>query len=104
MNYCVSCVGTGIQEVRAVHHQNLNKRILIALVACSGLLGGVFLIILYVWFRRNKTLKHSRSKNQETNGMTIFSGETLFGVSFLFLYRGNAGIENSFSTPHSFIY
>lgn len=67
-----------------MHHQNLNKRILTALVSCSGLLGGVFLIILYVWFRRHKTLKLSRSKSQETTGMTSFSGETLFGSSFCF--------------------
>jgi len=81
--YC-SYVGTGIHEVRAVHHQNLTKRILIASVASSGLLGGVFLIIVYVWFRRHKTLKRSRSKSQETTGMSIFSGETLFGSSFCF--------------------
>lgn len=87
-----------------MHHQNLNKRILIALVACSALLVGVFLFLLYVWFGRHKNLRCSKSKSQETIGMTIFSGETFIWVFFLLLHGGNANIENYFSTAHSFIY
>ncbi|ESW22786.1 hypothetical protein PHAVU_005G181000 [Phaseolus vulgaris] len=83
----------GIQEVRAVHHQNLDKRILIGLVACSGLLGGVFLIILYVWFCRHKTLKHSRSKSQDTTEAA--KGETLSSVNAKLNYSRMADKKSS---------
>ncbi|XP_014500297.1 probable receptor-like protein kinase At1g80640 [Vigna radiata var. radiata] len=83
----------GIHEVRAVHHQNLNKRILTALVSCSGLLGGVFLIILYVWFRRHKTLKLSRSKSQETTEAA--KGETLSSVNAKLNYSRMADKKSS---------
>ncbi|WVZ00878.1 hypothetical protein V8G54_026947 [Vigna mungo] len=76
-----------------VHHQNLNKRILIALVACSGLLGGVFLIIVYVWFRRHKTLKLSRSKSQETTEAA--KGETLSSVNAKLNYSRMADKKSS---------
>ncbi|KAJ1396754.1 Serine-threonine/tyrosine-protein kinase, catalytic domain [Sesbania bispinosa] len=65
----------GIQEVRIVHHQNLNKRILIALIACSTLLGGTFLFLLYVWFRRHKNLRSSNIKSHGT--MEAAKGEAL---------------------------
>ncbi|XP_047175963.1 probable receptor-like protein kinase At1g80640 [Vigna umbellata] len=83
----------GIHEVRAVHHQNLNKRILIALVACSGLVGGVFLIIVYVWFRRHKTSKLSRSKSQETTEAA--KGETLSSVNAKLNYSRMADKKSS---------
>ncbi|BAT91469.1 hypothetical protein VIGAN_07006700 [Vigna angularis var. angularis] len=83
----------GIHEVRAVHHQNLNKRILIALVSCSGLVGGVFLIIVYVWFRRHKTSKLSRSKSQETTEAA--KGETLSSVNAKLNYSRMADKKSS---------
>ena len=63
-----SSVETGRQEVKIVHHQGLNKKILVALVVCSALLGVVFIYLLYVWIRRHKILTSSSNKNQESKG------------------------------------
>lgn len=83
----------GIQEVKVVHHQNLNKRILIALVACSALLGGVFLLLSYVWFRRHKNLKCSKSKSQET--VEAAKAETLSSVNAKLNYSRMADKKSS---------
>ncbi|KAG4955299.1 hypothetical protein AAZX31_15G004400 [Glycine max] len=83
----------GIQEVRTVHHQNLNKRILIALVACSTLLGGVFLFLLYVWFRRHKNLRCSKSISQET--IETAKGETISSVNAKLNYSRMADKRSS---------
>ncbi|CAL8133242.1 unnamed protein product [Prunus armeniaca] len=52
----------GLPEVRVVHHQDLNKRILIALIVASTLLGGILLFLSCFWIYRQKTLKHSNGK------------------------------------------
>ncbi|KAG4979055.1 hypothetical protein JHK86_038529 [Glycine max] len=83
----------GIQEVRTVHHQNLNKRILIALVACSALLVGVFLFLLYVWFGRHKNLRCSKSKSQET--IEAAKGETISSVNAKLNYSKMADKKSS---------
>ncbi|KAK7402359.1 hypothetical protein VNO78_14559 [Psophocarpus tetragonolobus] len=85
--------GTGIQEFRTVHHQNLNKRILIALVACSALLGGVFLFLLYVWFRRHKHTRGSTRKSQQT--IETAKGETLSSVNAKINYSRMADKKSS---------
>lgn len=69
---------TGNQDVRIVHHQNLNKRILLALIACSALLAGIFIFLLFFFFRRHKKLTISASKSRGTIGImvSILSDET----------------------------
>ncbi|BFG24780.1 hypothetical protein CerSpe_110540 [Prunus speciosa] len=52
----------GLPEVRVVHHQDLNKSILIALIIASTLLGGILLFLSCFWIYRQKTLKHSNGK------------------------------------------
>ncbi|XP_023004392.1 probable receptor-like protein kinase At1g80640 isoform X3 [Cucurbita maxima] len=48
----------GVPEViRVVHHQDLNKRILVALVVSSTLLGAILLFLLCVWIYRRRTSK-----------------------------------------------
>ncbi|XP_019458740.1 PREDICTED: probable receptor-like protein kinase At1g80640 [Lupinus angustifolius] len=69
----------GIQEARVVHHQNLNKRILVALIVCCVLLGGIFLFLSCVWFGRHKILTSSSSKSEGT--MEAAKGEILNPVS-----------------------
>ncbi|KAL2332509.1 hypothetical protein Fmac_020090 [Flemingia macrophylla] len=83
----------GIQEVNTVHHQNLNKRILIALIACSALLGGIFLFILSVCFRRHKNLICSSSKSQET--IEAAKVETLSSVNAKLNYSRMADKKSS---------
>ncbi|CAL0321981.1 unnamed protein product [Lupinus luteus] len=69
----------GIQEARVVHHQNLNKIILVALIVCCVLLGGIFLFLSRVWFGRHKILRSSSSKSEGT--MEAAKGKTLNPVS-----------------------
>ncbi|KAK9922999.1 hypothetical protein M0R45_031435 [Rubus argutus] len=56
----------GLPEVRVIHHQDLNKRILIALIVASTLLGGILLLLSCCWIYRQKTSKHSNEKTQRT--------------------------------------
>ncbi|KAJ4718577.1 Kinase family protein [Melia azedarach] len=56
----------GIPEVRVVHHQDLNKKILIALVVASSLLGVLLLFLLCFWIYRLKNLKNSNDKNKQS--------------------------------------
>ncbi|KAE9600546.1 hypothetical protein Lal_00046257 [Lupinus albus] len=69
----------GIQEARVVHHQNLNKRILVALIVSCVLLGGIFLFLSCVWFGRHKILRGPSRKSEGT--MEAAKGETLNPVS-----------------------
>ncbi|KAE9587995.1 hypothetical protein Lal_00003304 [Lupinus albus] len=65
----------GTQDVRVVHRHNLNKRILVALIVCCVLLGGIFIFLSYVWFCRHKILRCSSSKSQGT--IEAAKGESL---------------------------
>ncbi|KAI9197898.1 hypothetical protein LWI28_006351 [Acer negundo] len=55
----------GIPEVRIVHHQDLNKKILIALVVASSLLGILLLFLLCFWIYRLKSWKNSNGKSKQ---------------------------------------
>ncbi|CAL5361592.1 unnamed protein product [Camellia sinensis] len=56
----------GLPEVRVVHHQDLNKKILIALIVASSLLGGILVSLLCFWICRLKNLKNSNTKSQQS--------------------------------------
>ncbi|KAL3511950.1 hypothetical protein ACH5RR_024667 [Cinchona calisaya] len=58
---------SGDAAVRVVHHQDINKKILVALIASSTLLGGILLLLLCFWFYRLKRLKNSNTKNQQSS-------------------------------------
>ncbi|KAL5757219.1 hypothetical protein ACOSQ2_021965 [Xanthoceras sorbifolium] len=55
----------GITEVRIVHHQDLNRKILIALVVASSLLGVLLLFLLCFWIYRLKNWKKSNGKSKQ---------------------------------------
>ncbi|XWS19138.1 hypothetical protein CRYUN_Cryun32bG0106200 [Craigia yunnanensis] len=55
----------GVAVVRVVHHQDLNKKILIALIVASTLLGGILLFLLCFWICRQKILKNSNGKSKQ---------------------------------------
>lgn len=57
----------GIPVVRIVHHQDLNKKILIALVVASSLLGVLLLFLLSFWIYRLKSWKSSNGKTSKQN-------------------------------------
>ncbi|XP_048234462.1 probable receptor-like protein kinase At1g80640 [Ricinus communis] len=61
--------------VTVVHHQDLNKRILIALIIASSLLGGILLFLSCFWIYRMKSSKKSSTKNKQNldagNGHTL---------------------------------
>lgn len=52
-----------------MHHQDLNKRILIALIVASILLGGILVFLLCLWICRWKNLKNSKEKSQKNLGI-----------------------------------
>ncbi|XP_022777110.1 probable receptor-like protein kinase At1g80640 [Durio zibethinus] len=60
----MEAVSPGVAVVRVVQHQDLNKRILIALIVASTLLGGILLLLLCFWIRRQKILKNSNGKSK----------------------------------------
>ncbi|KAL5070253.1 hypothetical protein RYX36_021140, partial [Vicia faba] len=62
---------TGNQDVRIVHHQNLNKRILVALIVSSAL-AGIFIFLLFFFLRRNRKLTISASKSRGTLALKLF--------------------------------
>lgn len=81
---CLIINDTGNQDVRIVHHRNLNKRILVGLIACSALLAGIFVFVLYIFFRRHKNLTSSTGKSNGIIGMmSVFTCEILF-LSYFF--------------------
>ncbi|XP_050235296.1 probable receptor-like protein kinase At1g80640 [Mercurialis annua] len=51
--------------VKVVHHQDLNKKILIALVVASSLLVFILLFLSYLWIQRMKNTKKSTVKNKQ---------------------------------------
>nr|GMD30619.1 probable receptor-like protein kinase At1g80640 [Ipomoea batatas] len=55
----------GATDVRTVQHQNLNKKILIALIVASTLLGGILLLLSGIWVYRLSKLKKSNEKCQQ---------------------------------------
>lgn len=64
----VEAQSPGDAAVRVVHHQDINKKILIALVVSATLLGGILLLLSCFWFYRLKKLKSSDTKaNQNSN-------------------------------------
>ncbi|XP_041016952.1 probable receptor-like protein kinase At1g80640 isoform X2 [Juglans microcarpa x Juglans regia] len=56
----------GVPKVRVMHHQDLNKRILIALIVASILLGGILLFSICFWIYRWKNSKNSNEKGQKS--------------------------------------
>ncbi|KAJ9692877.1 hypothetical protein PVL29_011803 [Vitis rotundifolia] len=62
----LEAVSPGMPEVRVVHHQDVNKRILIALVVASTLLGGILLFLFCFWIQRQRNLRNSGRKSQQS--------------------------------------
>ncbi|KAL8042933.1 hypothetical protein ABFX02_09G085100 [Erythranthe guttata] len=53
-----------VAEVKVVHHQDLNKKILVALVVSSSLLGGILLLLSCFSIYRLKRLKKCKAENE----------------------------------------
>ncbi|KDP42003.1 hypothetical protein JCGZ_27021 [Jatropha curcas] len=51
--------------VKVVHHQDLNKRILIALIVASSLLGGILLFLSCFWIYKMKNSKNCSGKSKQ---------------------------------------
>ncbi|PIN18671.1 Serine/threonine protein kinase [Handroanthus impetiginosus] len=56
-----------VPEVQVVHHQDLNKKILIALVVASSLLGGILLLLSCFSIYRLKRLKKCSTKSDRNS-------------------------------------
>ncbi|XP_022720860.1 probable receptor-like protein kinase At1g80640 [Durio zibethinus] len=61
----MEAVSPGVAVVRVMHHQDLNWRILVALIVASTLLGGILLFLLCFWICRQKNLKNSNAKSKQ---------------------------------------
>lgn len=85
----------GNQDVRIVHHQNLNKRILVGLIACSALLAGIFVFLLYIFFRRHKNLTSSTGKSNGIVEAAKGEKETSSAVSAKLNYSRMADKKSS---------
>lgn len=73
---------SGVAEVRVVHHKDLNKKILIALIVASTLLGGILLLLSCFWIYRHKSFKTFNTKKQQSFGI-FFTLINLFTYVFL---------------------
>ncbi|KAL0342155.1 UNVERIFIED_CONTAM: putative receptor-like protein kinase [Sesamum calycinum] len=60
-------MGSEVAEVKVVHHQDLNKKILVALVVSASLLGGILLLLLCFSIYRLKKLKKSNAKSDQNS-------------------------------------
>lgn len=69
--------------VKPGHHQDLNKRILIALAVSSTLLGGILLFLACFWIYRLKRLKNSDIKSQKGSGIYLGCYLRFLGLSHI---------------------
>lgn len=69
---------SGETEVKPDHHNDLNKKILIAVVVSSSVLGGILLSISCYWIYRRETLKNSDTKTQNSLGIFFLTDILLF--------------------------
>ncbi|KAL8117399.1 putative receptor-like protein kinase At1g80640 [Apium graveolens] len=69
---------TGETEARPEHHKDLNKKILIAVIVSSTVLGGILLSLSCYWIYRRKTLKNSDTKTE--NSLEASKGISLVPV------------------------
>ncbi|XP_073023427.1 probable receptor-like protein kinase At1g80640 isoform X2 [Primulina eburnea] len=63
-------------EVKVVHRQDLNKKIFIALIVSSALLGGILLLASCLWIYRSKHMKNCDPKSGR-------SSDVAKGISFV---------------------
>ncbi|CAI8611813.1 unnamed protein product [Vicia faba] len=84
----------GNQDVRIVHHQNLNKRILLALIASSAL-AGIFIFLLFFFLRRNRKLTICASKSRGTLEAAKREKENISSVSAKLNYSRLADKKSS---------
>ncbi|XP_071731844.1 probable receptor-like protein kinase At1g80640 [Rutidosis leptorrhynchoides] len=57
----------GVSEIKVVHHEDLNKRILVALIIASTLLAGILVFLFCLWIFKQK---HSEPLNSNKNPKT----------------------------------
>ncbi|WRX26995.1 hypothetical protein QQP08_019482 [Theobroma cacao] len=81
----MEAVSPGAAVVRVVHHQDLNRRILVALIVASTLLGGILLFLLCFWICRQKNLKNSNGKSKQNLGISFSHSSPLFRFLSLLL-------------------
>ncbi|KAL1809746.1 hypothetical protein ACET3Z_026736 [Daucus carota] len=57
---------SGVTEARPEHHKDVNKKILIAVIVSSTVLGGILLSLSCYWICRRETLKNSDTKTERS--------------------------------------
>ncbi|KAL3633094.1 hypothetical protein CASFOL_026078 [Castilleja foliolosa] len=86
-----------VADVKVVHHQDLNKKILIALVVAASLLGGILLLVSCFSIYRLKKLKRCNEKkdqNSDAKGISFGPISQKFGSLKIGAKKGSiAAIE-----------
>ncbi|XP_022143920.1 probable receptor-like protein kinase At1g80640 [Momordica charantia] len=86
----------GAAEIRVVHHQDLNKRILIALIISSTLLGAVLLFLICFWIYRWKSSNLDDEKCQKN--LEVSKGMSMTPIIARFNSLRLANFKGSVST------
>ncbi|XP_075511064.1 putative receptor-like protein kinase At1g80640 isoform X3 [Primulina tabacum] len=96
-----------VAEVKVVHRQDLNKKILISLIVSSALLGGILLLVSCLWIYRSKHVKKCNSKSCQSSdvpkGLPILDKFSLLktsgkkGSTALIEYQILVAATNNFS-------
>ncbi|OWM69588.1 hypothetical protein CDL15_Pgr014049 [Punica granatum] len=60
----------GVGGARVVHHQDLNSKILIALIVASTILAGILVALLLFWIYRHKNRKNTDKKRAMSTGLS----------------------------------
>ncbi|KAI4381993.1 hypothetical protein MLD38_008007 [Melastoma candidum] len=63
----VAALPPGASMIRIIHHQDLNKRILVALIVASTLLVGILSLVFCFWISRRRRLEASGQKSGQNS-------------------------------------
>ncbi|KAL5549823.1 hypothetical protein UlMin_005054 [Ulmus minor] len=80
---------SAVPQVEVVHHQDLNRRILIALIMASTILGGLMLFLSCFWIYRWRKFRHFNGKNQKKMEAAKGIASSPLMVKFNSLRMGN---------------
>ncbi|KVH98063.1 Concanavalin A-like lectin/glucanase, subgroup [Cynara cardunculus var. scolymus] len=67
----------GVSEIRVIHHEDLNKKILVALIVASSLLAAILLLLSCFWIYRFKSSKRTSNMNKAQQSQDALKGLSL---------------------------
>lgn len=86
----------GVSEIKVVHHEDLNKKILVALIIASTLLAGILLFLCCFWiFKQKHSEPLNTRKNTENQVLDVSKGLSLGPILDKFTPSRIAGRKGS---------